>query len=171
MNESIVRLVCDDICADFWDTAGQERFKSMHPSYYHQAHACILVRSIVINMLLHNEDRACTVYVCGSLVSCSNSCWQISISAITLMPHTSKITGKCPNAKYLALPAHFEYPATNGDIMYSLLPLTHAFHGNFSSVCRYLMSRGKLRTRTCQIGLRNSDSTGQKYLACVPPIK
>ena len=28
---------------DFWDTAGQERFSSMHPSYYHQAHACILV--------------------------------------------------------------------------------------------------------------------------------
>ena len=57
MNESIVRLVCDDICADFWDTAGQERFKSMHPSYYHQAHACILVRSIVIN--IYSEDRAC----------------------------------------------------------------------------------------------------------------
>jgi len=28
---------------DFWDTAGQERFSSMHPSYYHQAHACLLV--------------------------------------------------------------------------------------------------------------------------------
>ena len=28
---------------DFWDTAGQERFNSMHPSYYHQAHACIIV--------------------------------------------------------------------------------------------------------------------------------
>lgn len=28
---------------DFWDTAGQERFTSMHPSYYHEAHACILV--------------------------------------------------------------------------------------------------------------------------------
>jgi len=27
---------------DFWDTAGQERFNSMHPAYYHQAHACIL---------------------------------------------------------------------------------------------------------------------------------
>jgi len=30
---------------DFWDTAGQERFQSLHPSYYHQAHACILVRA------------------------------------------------------------------------------------------------------------------------------
>jgi len=28
---------------DFWDTAGQERFNSMHPSYYYQAHICILV--------------------------------------------------------------------------------------------------------------------------------
>jgi hypothetical protein len=27
---------------DFWDTAGQERFNSMHPAYYHLAHACIL---------------------------------------------------------------------------------------------------------------------------------
>ena len=29
--------------SDFWDTAGQERFSSMHPSYYHQAHSCLLV--------------------------------------------------------------------------------------------------------------------------------
>ncbi|KAG1935244.1 rab-like protein 2A [Pimephales promelas] len=28
---------------DFWDTAGQERFRSMHPSYYHKSHACIMV--------------------------------------------------------------------------------------------------------------------------------
>ncbi|KFV69339.1 Rab-like 2A, partial [Dryobates pubescens] len=31
------------VFADFWDTAGQERFQSMHPSYYHKAHACIMV--------------------------------------------------------------------------------------------------------------------------------
>ena len=31
------------LVSDFWDTAGQERFNNMHPSYYHQAHACILV--------------------------------------------------------------------------------------------------------------------------------
>ncbi|KAJ8411144.1 hypothetical protein AAFF_G00171500 [Aldrovandia affinis] len=31
------------VLVDFWDTAGQERFQSMHPSYYHKAHACILV--------------------------------------------------------------------------------------------------------------------------------
>lgn len=34
---------CDEpVKIDFWDTAGQERFNSMHPAYYHQAHACIL---------------------------------------------------------------------------------------------------------------------------------
>ena len=32
-----------DILSDFWDTAGQERFNTMHRSYYHQAHAAILV--------------------------------------------------------------------------------------------------------------------------------
>jgi Rab-like protein 2 len=31
---------------DFWDTAGQERFQSMHASYYHGAHCCILVFDI-----------------------------------------------------------------------------------------------------------------------------
>lgn len=30
------------VAVDFWDTAGQERFNSMHPAYYHQAHACIM---------------------------------------------------------------------------------------------------------------------------------
>ncbi|KAK4303842.1 hypothetical protein Pmani_017879 [Petrolisthes manimaculis] len=32
-----------EVLVDFWDTAGQERFQTMHPSYYHQAHAAILV--------------------------------------------------------------------------------------------------------------------------------
>ncbi|XP_018611143.1 RAB, member of RAS oncogene family-like 2 isoform X2 [Scleropages formosus] len=31
------------VVVDFWDTAGQERFQSMHPSYYHKAHACVMV--------------------------------------------------------------------------------------------------------------------------------
>ncbi|XP_028305789.1 RAB, member of RAS oncogene family-like 2 [Gouania willdenowi] len=31
------------VVVDFWDTAGQERFQSLHPSYYHKAHACIMV--------------------------------------------------------------------------------------------------------------------------------
>jgi len=33
----------EPIKVDFWDTAGQERFNQMHPSYYYQAHVCILV--------------------------------------------------------------------------------------------------------------------------------
>ncbi|CAG0884102.1 unnamed protein product [Darwinula stevensoni] len=33
----------ESVLVDFWDTAGQERFQSMHASYYHQGHACILV--------------------------------------------------------------------------------------------------------------------------------
>jgi len=32
-----------EVAVEFWDTAGQERFNNMHPSYYHSAHACILV--------------------------------------------------------------------------------------------------------------------------------
>lgn len=32
-----------EVKVDFWDTAGQERFEAMHPSYYYQAHACILL--------------------------------------------------------------------------------------------------------------------------------
>lgn len=35
-----------DVRVDIWDTAGQERFNSMHPSYYHQAHACIMAFDI-----------------------------------------------------------------------------------------------------------------------------
>ncbi|XP_069764143.1 RAB, member of RAS oncogene family-like 2 [Narcine bancroftii] len=31
------------VLVDFWDTAGQERFQGMHPTYYHKAHACIMV--------------------------------------------------------------------------------------------------------------------------------
>ncbi|XP_054438172.1 rab-like protein 2A [Pteronotus mesoamericanus] len=31
------------VLVDFWDTAGQGRFQSMHASYYHKAHACLMV--------------------------------------------------------------------------------------------------------------------------------
>jgi len=31
------------VSVDIWDTAGQERFSSMHASYYHQSHCCVLV--------------------------------------------------------------------------------------------------------------------------------
>ena len=45
--------------SDFWDTAGQERFNDMHPSYYHQAHACLLVSdaSGVLLVLVHAPKR------------------------------------------------------------------------------------------------------------------
>lgn len=33
----------EQVDIDIWDTAGQERFATMHPAYYHEAHACILV--------------------------------------------------------------------------------------------------------------------------------
>ena len=42
---------------DFWDTAGQERFNSMHPSYYFQAHCCILVFDVTRkNTYKHLQD-------------------------------------------------------------------------------------------------------------------
>ena len=42
---------------DFWDTAGQERFNSMHPSYYFQAHCCILVFDVTRkNTYKHMQD-------------------------------------------------------------------------------------------------------------------
>ncbi|XP_015913508.1 rab-like protein 2A [Parasteatoda tepidariorum] len=33
----------ENILVDIWDTAGQEKFNNLHPSYYHDAHACIMV--------------------------------------------------------------------------------------------------------------------------------
>ena len=42
------------VVVDFWDTAGQERFASMHPSYYHKAHACILVFDVTRKVTYQN---------------------------------------------------------------------------------------------------------------------
>ena len=42
------------VAVDFWDTAGQERFASMHPSYYHKAHACILVFDVTRKVTYQN---------------------------------------------------------------------------------------------------------------------
>ena len=42
---------------DFWDTAGQERFNSMHPSYYHRAHACLLVFDITRKLSYQHLDH------------------------------------------------------------------------------------------------------------------
>ncbi|CAI8027240.1 Rab-like protein 2A, partial [Geodia barretti] len=44
----------EKVIADFWDTAGQERFNSMHTSYYHQAHACILVFDVTRKITYKN---------------------------------------------------------------------------------------------------------------------
>lgn len=33
----------ESVLVDIWDTAGQEKFNNLHPSYYHDAHACIMV--------------------------------------------------------------------------------------------------------------------------------
>ncbi|XP_035210280.1 rab-like protein 2A isoform X2 [Stegodyphus dumicola] len=33
----------EPVLVDIWDTAGQEKFNNLHPSYYHDAHACIMV--------------------------------------------------------------------------------------------------------------------------------
>jgi Rab-like protein 2 len=42
---------------DFWDTAGQERFNHIHPSYYHEAHCCILVFDITRKGTYKNLDK------------------------------------------------------------------------------------------------------------------
>eukprot|EP00992_Anisonema_acinus_P013684 TRINITY_DN8872_c0_g1_i1.p1 TRINITY_DN8872_c0_g1~~TRINITY_DN8872_c0_g1_i1.p1 ORF type:complete len:202 (+),score=39.12 TRINITY_DN8872_c0_g1_i1:52-657(+) len=46
--------VCD---VDFWDTAGQERFNKVHPSYYHQAHCCILTFDITRKITYKNLEK------------------------------------------------------------------------------------------------------------------
>ena len=40
--------ICLILYTDIWDTAGQERFSTLHSSYYHQAHACILVSILFV---------------------------------------------------------------------------------------------------------------------------
>jgi Rab-like protein 2 len=50
-------MYCTLISPDFWDTAGQERFASLHPGYYHRAHACILVFDVTRKITYqHLED-------------------------------------------------------------------------------------------------------------------
>ncbi|XP_077494414.1 rab-like protein 2A [Amblyomma americanum] len=44
----------EPVIVDFWDTAGQERFKTLHPSYYHQADACILVFDVTRKITYKN---------------------------------------------------------------------------------------------------------------------
>ncbi|KAI9152711.1 Rab-like protein 2A [Blastocladiella emersonii ATCC 22665] len=42
---------------DFFDTAGQERFASMHASYYHGAHACLLVFDLMRKVTYKNLEN------------------------------------------------------------------------------------------------------------------
>ena len=51
------------IKVDFWDTAGQEKFSSLHPTYYYQAHACILVFDVTRKSTYHNFN--------GGIMSCA----------------------------------------------------------------------------------------------------
>ncbi|XP_076370354.1 rab-like protein 2A [Tachypleus tridentatus] len=47
----------ESVVVDFWDTAGQERFSNVHPAYYHQAHACILVFDITRKVTYKNLPK------------------------------------------------------------------------------------------------------------------
>lgn len=47
----------EDIDVDIWDTAGQERFATMHPAYYHNAHACILVFDVTRKTTYKNLEK------------------------------------------------------------------------------------------------------------------
>jgi len=53
------------VLVDFWDTAGQERFQSMHASYYHKAHACIMgpIHLKTVGVEPAAEDRGVVVVV------------------------------------------------------------------------------------------------------------
>lgn len=47
----------EKVDCDIWDTAGQERFASMHPAYYHDAHACILVFDVTRKATYKNLEK------------------------------------------------------------------------------------------------------------------
>eukprot|EP00996_Jenningsia_fusiforme_P004289 NODE_5103_length_718_cov_60.681614_g4736_i0.p2 GENE.NODE_5103_length_718_cov_60.681614_g4736_i0~~NODE_5103_length_718_cov_60.681614_g4736_i0.p2 ORF type:complete len:194 (-),score=35.18 NODE_5103_length_718_cov_60.681614_g4736_i0:77-658(-) len=42
---------------DFWDTAGQDRFNTIHPTYFHGAHCCILVFDITRKVTYKNLEK------------------------------------------------------------------------------------------------------------------
>nr|CCC96007.1 unnamed protein product [Trypanosoma congolense IL3000] len=47
----------EEVDVDIWDTAGQERFSTMHPAYYHEAHACILVFDVTRKATYKNLEK------------------------------------------------------------------------------------------------------------------
>ncbi|CAF0742495.1 unnamed protein product [Adineta steineri] len=42
---------------EFWDTAGQEKFDNLHHSYFHQAHACIMIFDATRKVTYKNLER------------------------------------------------------------------------------------------------------------------
>ena len=68
---------CKPIKVDFWDTAGQEKFSSLHPTYYYQAHACILVFDVTRKSTYHNlqrwYDELCSYYSSTTTTNNSNA--------------------------------------------------------------------------------------------------
>ncbi|UYV68676.1 RABL2B [Cordylochernes scorpioides] len=58
-------LFVEAVLSDFWDTAGQERFNSLHPSYYHQAHACVLAILPLSNCALIRDSSCQNVQLHG----------------------------------------------------------------------------------------------------------
>mmetsp|Transcript_27879 Transcript_27879/g.70485 ORF Transcript_27879/g.70485 Transcript_27879/m.70485 type:complete len:228 (-) Transcript_27879:308-991(-) len=42
---------------DFWDTAGQEQFSNLHPSYYYEAHCCILAFDVTRKITYKNLEK------------------------------------------------------------------------------------------------------------------
>ena len=72
-----------DVLVDFWDTAGQERFNTMHRSYYHQAHAAVLVFDSTRKVRHTTDVSQCLPIYCETL-HCETSL-ACSMSSITFM--------------------------------------------------------------------------------------
>lgn len=45
------------LSVEFWDTAGQEQFNTMHPTYYHRAHACVMVFDVTRKATYQHLDE------------------------------------------------------------------------------------------------------------------
>uniref|UniRef100_A0A7N4NHB0 Uncharacterized protein n=1 Tax=Sarcophilus harrisii TaxID=9305 RepID=A0A7N4NHB0_SARHA len=119
---------------NFWDTAGQERFQSMHASYYHKAHACIMVFDVQRKVTYKNlsncsEFRVPPDLLCGwpmidgeGLVEGGEAGGRLGLHpllpllALTLSPSAAdtKVTQKSFNfARKFSLPLYF-VSAANG---------------------------------------------------------
>ena len=118
---------CPFCSSDFWDTAGQERFSSMHPSYYHEAHSCILVRGREREKERERGGAGrAKVRACGSDHTRTHA-----------PPHTPTHMRTHTYTHTLVLTHCNDFPS-----------LTSSLHH------RSLTSRGKSHTRTCKRGTR-----------------